>query len=438
MKLVVTCDDFTAPLHFASGGARLESLAVPIGRVLRHNQHLRAAASAVSAVVRAANARREAGALSGALRLYESVLRSDPRNADALLHSANILRAAGRHEAALERLSRGRALYPARVDFAVLWADTLRESHRCAPAIDAYAAALDMLSRGAEESAEERPYSEDELDLLAVFYTVTKILYVCGFLQFVGPLVQLIEPCRGKRDLHLTLIRNENAYFLCVARLMEGRRALAPADLAAPPLYMVGDSHCLSAGWQPLALSPGGPAHLIRPYLVTGLKIWHMREETDFYPKRNFESVLAQVPDGARVVVLFGEIDCREGLLVAVDKCRYDDVAAAIRAVVALYLRVLVRLADQRRFRILVHPAAPVLNETRAVVMAFNAELGRALAELADARVRFLDLAPSLLGGDGALRPDYALDGTHLAPCYVPRVLEPAVLALCAAPSTSG
>lgn len=30
-----------------------------------------------------------------------------------------------------------------------------------------------------------------------------------------------------------------------------------------------------------------------------------------------------EIPNGAQVVFLFGEIDCREGILLAIEKCKY-------------------------------------------------------------------------------------------------------------------
>jgi len=35
---------------------------------------------------------------------------------------------------------------------------------------------------------------------------------------------------------------------------------------------------------------------------VTGLKTWHLRPSSDFYPKANFEAAMKTIPDGAPVV----------------------------------------------------------------------------------------------------------------------------------------
>jgi hypothetical protein len=94
-----------------------------------------------------------------------------------------------------------------------------------------------------------------------------------------------------------------------------------------------------------------GEERLLKPMLVTGLKMWHLRPESVFFPKNNFYNVVSTstdsvccvrgvracvfnrvvrigvvtVPPHSDVVFLFGEIDCREGLVVSVEKCRYRD-----------------------------------------------------------------------------------------------------------------
>ena len=129
-------------------------------------------------------------------------------------------------------------------------------------------------------------------------------------------------------------------------------------------VYVCGDGHALAPAWKTLDLGARGIARL-RPALVTGLKHWHLRAEGSFYPKRNFYAVVGldaaacsspavaadlglfpgagggkrdapagTIPRGATVLFVLGEIDCREGILVAVEKLRYPDVDAGIAATV--------------------------------------------------------------------------------------------------------
>ena len=94
-------------------------------------------------------------------------------------------------------------------------------------------------------------------------------------------------------------------------------------------------------------------------------------EGVGLFPKYNFEAALSAVPDGAAVIFAFGEIDCREGLLVAVERAKYADLAEG--TTVEVYVSTLVGLVARRGFVAMVHPVPPVLNETRPVVKEFNA-----------------------------------------------------------------
>ena len=72
---------------------------------------------------------------------------------------------------------------------------------------------------------------------------------------------------------------------------------------------------------------------------------------------------------------MFGEIDCREGLLLAVEKLKYDSLEEAMGVLIEIYAGALLDLIQTRGFRIFVHPVPSVLNETRHVVRPFNQAL---------------------------------------------------------------
>jgi hypothetical protein len=79
----------------------------------------------------------------------------------------------------------------------------------------------------------------------------------------------------SKAPLHTTFIRNEAAYFMCVAqllaehpvplppptpkplRLANEAPSGAPAEESSPPIFLLGDSHCLSGD---VVLGPPGTA----------------------------------------------------------------------------------------------------------------------------------------------------------------------------------
>jgi len=68
---------------------------------------------------------------------------------------------------------------------------------------------------------------------------------------------------------------------------------------ARNPIYVCGDSHTLSCSWSVVTVR--GIPRLLVPKLVTGCKHWHLREEADFYPKKNFYHIIESIPEGSEV-----------------------------------------------------------------------------------------------------------------------------------------
>lgn len=117
---------------------------------------------------------------------------------------------------------------------------------------------------------------------------------------------------------------------------------MLPSCGPEPPVFLLGDSHCVSPAWTtvrvPPAISSGSGSgvavgaevgmpveRLLRPALVTGCKVWHLRRESTFYPRVNYEAVAGALPEGSDIVWMPGEIDCREGIIRAVSQMRYKD-----------------------------------------------------------------------------------------------------------------
>lgn len=146
-------------------------------------------------------------------------------------------------------------------------------------------------------------YSSSQLDMLALCFTAAKVLYVGGAVSRAAALARVLNRARAasKVELHTTLIRNEAAYFGCVYQLVTDHpppafgpqltsssssmagssqagadaqsdgTTQAVAGSGVPPLYLCGDSHCLSAAWHYVSLR--GERRLLQPLLVTGCKV---------------------------------------------------------------------------------------------------------------------------------------------------------------------
>lgn len=220
----------------------------------------------------------------------------------------------------------------------------------------------------------------------------------------------------------------------------------AEYDAELPPLFIVGDSHCLTAAWR--VITYRGRRRILRPMLVTGLKCWHMRDGEDFYPRTNFDNVCAKIPTGSEVIfcastflqllwnwtfflsapipdlfcdfvfVVFGEIDCREGILVAVERLKYRDLAEGIDVAQNHYLKMLKALQRKREFQIFVHPVPLVMDITRSTCLEWNKRMEAKLRVVPS--IAWLDFADELMTEDGKLHKRYELDGIHMHPEYIP------------------
>jgi hypothetical protein len=186
---------------------------------------------------------------------------------------------------------------------------------------------------------------EDQLDFLACCFTLVKILFLNGRNEAVARLISLIEPVRKiHKSLHHTTIRNEHAYYSCIAQLMSTEQSLcfnfiALKEKKKDVIYICGDSHTLATAWRQIQVHK--EKKMLVPALVTGLKHWHLREESSFYPKLNFWKVVSKIPRGSKVIFLFGEIDCREGILLAVEKCKYETIEEGMRHTIGIFMKVL-------------------------------------------------------------------------------------------------
>eukprot|EP01123_Difflugia_compressa_P008757 TRINITY_DN2699_c0_g1_i1.p1 TRINITY_DN2699_c0_g1~~TRINITY_DN2699_c0_g1_i1.p1 ORF type:complete len:211 (+),score=31.73 TRINITY_DN2699_c0_g1_i1:200-832(+) len=189
-------------------------------------------------------------------------------------------------------------------------------------------------------------------------------------------------------------------------------------DWNKPLIYLSGDSHALVSAWQSIKFR--GVPHLIKPLLVTGLKCWHLRPESNFYPKYNFWNIIPNAPRGSHVIFQYGEIDCREGLVVAMHKCIYEDIAEGAAVAADIYLKVLFEIKEKYDYRIYIHPPSPVIDVTRDIVKIFTNVLKEKVLAVQSKGIMWLDFEESLLTPDKTkLISDFDLDGTHMNPKYL-------------------
>lgn len=212
-------------------------------------------------------------------------------------------------------------------------------------------------------TAIQEDFDSMTMDTLALAMTAVKILYCQGDIPAIPLLIKTIDSMRrlSKKPIHLTNIRNENAYFTCIAYTLSSRvenlsrvvngfsfdelessntktadfsltnanlqvlafsnpfKSSVFAESVSNPVFIVGDSHIIPPSWSLLNIN--NHPRLVIPKLVTGIKHYHFHNDNvHFYPRLNFFNAIQSLPPGSEVIFCIGEIDCREGILKAVER----------------------------------------------------------------------------------------------------------------------
>lgn len=272
--------------------------------------------------------------------------------------------------------------------------------------------------KGEVHEVDGRPALQDEdIELFSFLFKLVKILYCKGRLQELAAIVKTLEvTVTANPELQTTKIKNGYNYFQYIAKLLPLKQNISNEFL--PPVYLVGDSHCLSPAWESMSLE--GQMRRIVPLLITGCKIWHLRDDSNFHAKTNFYRALECIPKGATVIFVFGEIDCREGILQEVLKGTYASSTVAIKKLIDIYIkRILETIKARSLTHLYVHQIPPVLDATRAIVREFNELLALKIRSLHHDKLSWLDFQDKLLTTEGDFNLTYALDDTHIHPDYI-------------------
>lgn len=342
-----------------------------------------------------ANIVKEYSFIDEAIKLFEESVKEEPNNISYILSTIHAMEISLLYKESFEKIKRFLETNP----------NLSIQNFKCSH----FLSLLNGENIDIKVENNSKKYDNNELNLLALYYTCVKVLYILGDLETITRLIPYIDHLKSNRDLHLTIIRNENAYYSEISSLVPMKSVTNHK-----PLYICGDSHCLSPAWN--VIDYKGEKRTLIPKLATGVKCYHLRKESTFYPKKNFENVIDTIPKGSDVILLFGEIDCREGLLLAVEKFKYQSIEQGMEFVIDVYMDKIKEIIKNYGFNIFVHPVLPTLDVTRSLVFKFNDILQ---AKCGTNNLKFLDFAEDLITKDLKLKKELELDGTHIHPSYL-------------------
>jgi hypothetical protein len=201
---------------------------------------------------------------------------------------------------------------------------------------------------------------------------------------------------------------------------VSGRGAVYSSE-ALPPLFLVGDSHCIAPAASLVSLA--GETRRVVPLYVLGCKAWHLANGERNQYKECVERLARALPEGATVLFSAGDIDCRyqSGFHNLVRKTGAD-LDRAIPETVEAYLDLLQRVfpAESTRLMLLSPPAPrgdlqPLDEADHTLLPTISARFRQALGAGCTARgLLLIDYYAFTVGEDGWSNRRHHVDGHHL------------------------
>lgn len=145
--------------------------------------------------------------------------------------------------------------------------------------------------------------------------------------------------------------------FYCLLKKLTDYRTNSPHLYSAedsPPIYMIGDSHCLSFANLPVRIDEN--PYTLTARLVMGCKAYHLSQKKHNHYKEELLRNIADIPDGSTVILSFGEIDCRtgEGIYPAwLKKFQHLSIEKMVQDVAEGYVEFISEVTKGRKFRLM-------------------------------------------------------------------------------------
>ena len=189
-------------------------------------------------------------------------------------------------------------------------------------------------------------------------------------------------------------------------------------------IHVVGDSHTLTAA--NLVLPVDGIMTRLRTHLVFGCKVWHLIREQPSPYRGMYDLTIGQVPEGAIVLAVFGELDCRlkEGIVCAVRRDPSLDADTMVDDLIARYVPLMLDAGKQRNLTVWFQsPAMSNINMSLVddevhdillgVIRRFNERLRTVTSEHG---ARLIDVNAVTTAEDGGARRGHYIDTNHIRP----------------------
>ena len=214
-------------------------------------------------------------------------------------------------------------------------------------------------------------------------------------------------------------------------KLQSEHPRLYDSEITEKILYAIGDSHCLSYSHTCVVLN--SDKHFIKSKIIIGCKAWHLAMERGNKYKLQLEQIVKKLPNKSKVMMMFGEIDCRpdQGIL-AYHKKSQTPLDIIIKNLVDKYIDYVCNLLGKREVSPIFYGVpAPVLKDKnlnkndrekmRRIVKKINHYL---LDNLNYRNYLFLDPYSLTCNSDRESNEQILLDGIHLKPSALQMIID--------------
>ena len=213
-----------------------------------------------------------------------------------------------------------------------------------------------------------------------------------------------------------------------LGKLLENTGDIAPVTQIENKVYHLGESHCLSYAHHYIKME--GSNFRVVPRIIFGAKAFHFsRIQEDRY-KAIAKAHFVSLPKSSKVLISFGEIDCRpnEGFITAarkLDKPLEDIIADTVKGYVQWFLGQ--NAGHSHRLYFINVPApfydkehsADLNSEVVRIVGLFNAALKKYLLQYS---IDLIDVFQFTVGKDGFSNGLFHVDSSHLGAKAIPKI----------------
>ncbi len=356
-----------------------------------------------------------------ALADYEHVLRSHPGHFQSWNNRGNALLKLERLPEARQSYQQGLSIAPDNPELHACLAHAYKITGQLNEAVQHYAKVLELTTAGF-------PRQNAALQLAILHY-------VFGTQANVDALLQVAKDMLGN-----ALIKDKGSLIYCAFMLKiqlwwQIYRQQAPNPQAQGTLYVIGESHILSAHNLPVTYQ--GQHLQCKGLWIEGCTQWQIgKVETNHY-QQLMQHYLQALPVASSVLITIGEIDCRidSGILKASKKSANTGTTDAhnapnispaqrVQDVIVAFLDFIVAHARPRQLKLIISgvPAylinengytADQLQEFGQFLTLFNTSLKQQVAERG---LDFLDVFTLTDGGGGKSNQQWHIDEHHLRP----------------------